>query len=117
MVPIADHDCRFLHYITENLESALRHFQKQKAIRILWIDALCKNQDDDCEKSEQVINMGLIFERAQNVRIWLGKASVVSDEAMEFVRQSTDLRKLDDIATNPPNIKEWKAFIMLMNRP
>lgn len=117
VVPMADHDRRFLHHITENLGSALRHFRKQKGIRILWIDALCINQNNDYKKNKQIIDMGLIFERAQTVRIWLRKASVDSDEAMDFVHQITDLGKLDTIATNPSNIKEWKTFVMLMNRP
>ncbi|EPE32090.1 hypothetical protein GLAREA_12172 [Glarea lozoyensis ATCC 20868] len=59
--------------ITENLDSLLRYFRKQKSVRYLWIDVICLNQDDDIEKSIQVGLMGEIYQQARRVCIWLGQ--------------------------------------------
>lgn len=39
---------------------------------LLWIDALCINQEDLKEKSKQVLSMTNIYASAQHVWIWLG---------------------------------------------
>ncbi|KAH8588367.1 heterokaryon incompatibility protein-domain-containing protein, partial [Bisporella sp. PMI_857] len=41
--------------------------------RPLWADAVCINQEDLIEKSDQVQNMGDLFGHAWNTIIWLGK--------------------------------------------
>jgi len=48
---------------------ALRHPSEP---RILWIDAICINQDDNDDKNYQVPLMGTIYTRATVVDIWLG---------------------------------------------
>ncbi|KIM99807.1 hypothetical protein OIDMADRAFT_181179 [Oidiodendron maius Zn] len=58
--------------ITKNLENALRHIRRRDTVQILWVDALCINQEDQCEINAQVQKMGRIYERAESVIIWLG---------------------------------------------
>jgi hypothetical protein len=41
--------------------------------RILWIDAICINQDDNDERGEQVARMGAIYGQATTVVLWLGE--------------------------------------------
>ena len=53
----------------------------------LWIDAICINQDDHFEKSQQVQLMGKIFSGAAHVTIWLGPSSKDSDLAFQFLVQ------------------------------
>jgi hypothetical protein len=65
---------RTLYYITKNLECALRYFRYKESLRVLWIDAICINQNDLDEKSEQVLIMGEIYSRATKVYAWLGEA-------------------------------------------
>lgn len=55
-----------------NLESALRHLRYENAQRILWIDAVCVNQEDLTERSQQIMLMRDVYESAQNVVVWLG---------------------------------------------
>ncbi|KAF2831184.1 HET-domain-containing protein [Ophiobolus disseminans] len=68
---ISLNDCDF--EAQENLEAALRRLRRTNDIRTLWIDALCINQRDRAEKSVQVSRMGEIYERAQQVVVWLGE--------------------------------------------
>jgi hypothetical protein len=38
----------------------------------LWVDAICVNQDNNDEKTSQILLMGDIFAMAQHVIVWLG---------------------------------------------
>jgi hypothetical protein len=44
--------------LTTNLYQALRYLQRPYAARVLWIDALCINQEDGAERSKQAQLMG-----------------------------------------------------------
>lgn len=46
--------------ITANVDSLLRHFRVPHKARMLWIDAICLNQKDDDEKTQQIPLMGQI---------------------------------------------------------
>jgi hypothetical protein len=60
--------------LTTNLYHALRYLQRPHASRLLWIDALCINQDNDAERSHQAQLMTQIYATAWRVLIWLGEA-------------------------------------------
>lgn len=49
---------------------------------LLWIDALCINQDDMDERSNQVKGMRGIYQRAASVWIWFGSELQPIDEAL-----------------------------------
>ncbi|KAK0645797.1 heterokaryon incompatibility protein-domain-containing protein, partial [Cercophora newfieldiana] len=72
--------------ITPNLHSALRHIRDTGRERVLWIDALCINQDDLEEKSSQVQRMAGIYQLAERVLVWLGDASADSDLAISTLK-------------------------------
>ncbi|KAH3954369.1 hypothetical protein HBI56_046650 [Parastagonospora nodorum] len=55
---------------------------------LLWVDALCINQDDNIERANQVKMMGKIYAHASNVSIWFGNED---REPLDFV-QKKDLR-------------------------
>ena len=67
-----DHDNTMVVPITESLDIAVRHLRHVDKPRDLWIDAICINQDDDAERSQQVAIMGDIFSQAWRVVVWLG---------------------------------------------
>ncbi|KAE9369188.1 hypothetical protein N431DRAFT_427408 [Stipitochalara longipes BDJ] len=57
--------------VGENLYFALRDLRGE-APRVLWIDALCIDQENHIEKSREVTKMGNIYKFANRVIIWLG---------------------------------------------
>ncbi|OAL52643.1 HET-domain-containing protein, partial [Pyrenochaeta sp. DS3sAY3a] len=61
-------------FVTKSLEIVLAHLTPQDEPLTLWIDALCIDQDDEVEKTEQVQQMQQIYSRAASVITWLGPA-------------------------------------------
>ncbi|RSL51985.1 hypothetical protein CEP53_008249 [Fusarium sp. AF-6] len=59
--------------VTPNLYSALSYLRLASASRLLWIDALCINQENVAERNSQVANMATIYQRASAVIIFLGE--------------------------------------------
>ncbi|KAI1260718.1 heterokaryon incompatibility protein-domain-containing protein [Xylariaceae sp. FL1019] len=59
-------------YIRSNLDRALRHVRKKDADIDLWVDAICIDQDDAYERSQQVGMMREIFGQASLVLVFLG---------------------------------------------
>jgi hypothetical protein len=70
-------------FVTQNLFVALRNLRRLDRDRILWIDAICINQEDVAEQSVEVGRMGLIYRQAAQTIVWLGPASETSDLALE----------------------------------
>jgi hypothetical protein len=74
--------------ITSNLYDALSEIQKRRDSfydmpRLLWVDAICINQEDNDEKSVQLQLMSSIYKSAEHVLIWLGKSADNSDLAID----------------------------------
>jgi hypothetical protein len=59
-------------FVRENLYWALQYLRYEKVVRVLWIDALCIDQENVVERNHQVTWMGEIYKRAARVVIWLG---------------------------------------------
>ncbi|KAH8792160.1 heterokaryon incompatibility protein-domain-containing protein [Hyaloscypha sp. PMI_1271] len=76
--------------ITDNLAVALRHLRDPNKSRILWVDAICINQDDLAERSAEVLEMGSIYSRAEQVVVWLGPSSKDSRLAVETLKKLGD---------------------------
>ena len=95
--------------IRSNLDTALRELCKQKTERVLWIDAICINQADVNERSEQVRMMSSIYRRAARVIIWIGphwpeRKGVAAEAIQGFVqrqRRGTDSQQLSSFLENP----------------
>lgn len=79
--------------ITKNLECALRYLRYKESPRVLWVDALCINQNDLDEKSEQVPMMGEIYSRATKVYAWLGEADRQIDCVFNVLREFRDRKR------------------------
>jgi hypothetical protein len=72
--------------IPANLHLALQRVRHTSKCRILWADAVCINQSDVTERSQQVSIMATIFKKAKLVLVWLGEdAEGRSVEAIDFL--------------------------------
>ncbi|KAK4061994.1 uncharacterized protein Triagg1_10157 [Trichoderma aggressivum f. europaeum] len=85
--------------VGRNLYDALERLRLPDEERVLWIDALCINQADNQEKTQQVRLMGEIYSKAHRVLIWLG-----NHEAVEA--------GVGKLASRPPDGKhvDWKPL-------
>lgn len=63
------------HSITVNLDMALRALRRPRKSRVIWVDALCINQDNVEEKNTQVPLMSNIYSTAIDVIVWLGPST------------------------------------------
>ncbi|KAG0699725.1 heterokaryon incompatibility protein-domain-containing protein [Suillus ampliporus] len=61
--------------VTANLRNGLLRLEQLRQDTLIWIDAICINQQDLKERSAQVNMMGLIFGSARTVVVWLGEPS------------------------------------------
>ncbi|CAI0644444.1 unnamed protein product [Colletotrichum noveboracense] len=95
--------------VTTNLYDALLHLRDPEKDRILWVDALCINQQDTFERTHQVAKMSVIYQKAWAVVIWLGKT--IRD--IELLLEAT--KALDKMVRRRPrplsNAEHLKAWI------
>ncbi|KAK4441896.1 heterokaryon incompatibility protein-domain-containing protein [Podospora aff. communis PSN243] len=89
-VPITVDGKRFL--VTESLFAALEQLRWNTLDEplVLWIDAVCINQEDNTEKAHQVARMGAIYEGSTRVLVWLGPEADGSDLAMQKLQEMND---------------------------
>ena len=65
--------------ITNHCDAAIRRLRKRKGKRLMWIDAVCINQCDNNERSEQVSMMSEIYVTARHVIAYTGEGTLETD--------------------------------------
>jgi hypothetical protein len=74
--------------ITQNLATALPYLRLEDRPRVLWIDAICIDQQNLDERSHQVRRMSDIYTMATRVVVWLGPEgdnSTLALSTMDFL--------------------------------
>lgn len=82
-------------HVTPNLYDALRRLRHPSEPQLLWIDAICIDQETRSERNQQVAIMGDVYRHAQTVLIWLGEE--VEDSKVYF-QYLEDLKKFHSSA-------------------
>ena len=121
--------------VTRNLKEGLdvlvqRLYQTEL---LLWVDAICINQEDAVERGSQVGIMTDIFQGSKNVWIWLGSTADESDLALLKIKEFGTFffdRSMEPAVTvisptNPsifgapgsPVMRAWNAIQALLRRP
>lgn len=108
--------------IRENLWLALYYLRLNDKSGVLWIDALCIDQNDIRERNHQVARMDKVFKHAGRVLVWLGPDTARDRKALELIRLSNDfqlsLRSAGGHSQfyNSPEAPAWQAVIILCQR-
>ncbi|KAF7925813.1 hypothetical protein EAE99_005848 [Botrytis elliptica] len=89
----------YKHKVTPNLESALRHLRDDKNTIVIWVDAVCINQNDIPERDRQLQMMADVYKKAEMGLSWLGEESDDSSLALRMIQRwasfSMDKQLLD----------------------
>jgi hypothetical protein len=62
--------------IASNLNTALQYLRYTDKPLIIWIDAVCINQENETERAEQVQLMRRLYSGASMVRVWVDEPSI-----------------------------------------
>lgn len=81
--------------IYESVDAALRRLRRDSEVRVLWIDAICINQEDNAEKGVQVPLMRQIYQQASQVCVYLGEA-----KDLDMLRMALSTFEPGSTATN-----------------
>lgn len=85
--------------VRTNLYDALHHLRSEHRATVLWVDAICIDQNETAEakreKEQQLSMMKEIYNSAKNVCIWLGNANDKSRDAFRFVQEVMNFRTFD----------------------
>ncbi|KAI0549974.1 heterokaryon incompatibility protein-domain-containing protein [Xylaria curta] len=108
--------------ISTNLHEALQHLRSTEHKRTLWIDALCIDQNNDKERSQQISLMRDIYRTASQVVIWLGAKSSSSDCALKFLEYLSKMKerkiyRWTEIGLKQRDEEDWEALDELLARP
>lgn len=71
--------------IRPNLYAFLTALRQHDVSRMVWVDAICIDQDDIAERNQQVLQMSEIYANAQVVNVWLGEGDASSDRGIVFL--------------------------------
>jgi len=93
--------------ITKNAHSALCRLRHPSTTRVLWIDAICINQEDIPERNAQVALMGEIYHRATRVVIDVGESSPTSDDAIDFISRRRSFDNPRELEQSMPLEMSW----------
>jgi hypothetical protein len=108
----------FFSRVPRSLVAALKALRYRRAVRTLWIDAICINQQQPDEKNKQVPMMSRIYGGASSVCIWIGEADKDSKAALDFIKNEVlRLQDFDELCENQDASPKWRAMLNLMKRP
>ncbi|KAB5526422.1 heterokaryon incompatibility protein-domain-containing protein [Coniochaeta sp. 2T2.1] len=71
--------------VTHNLHDALVTLRDKDKPRTLWIDAICIDQENLFERSQQVGSMRDIYKQSKKTLVWLGPETEDTAQAFELV--------------------------------
>ncbi|KAG1865502.1 heterokaryon incompatibility protein-domain-containing protein, partial [Suillus subalutaceus] len=102
--------------VTANLRDGLLRLEQFRQETLIWIDAICINQQDLQERSAQVNMMGRIFRSARTVVVWLGEPPADYEYAIRFMerlpcikeQQSESLTDYENAAI--ATLREWLSI-------
>ncbi|PVH92460.1 hypothetical protein DM02DRAFT_276400 [Periconia macrospinosa] len=86
-------DRKALH-VTENLYRALQNLRSKDVDQVLWVDAICIDQENLRERGHQVRHMCKIYSQAEGVIVWLGGATLETDILMDSLARMEEISSM-----------------------
>ncbi|KAI1843968.1 hypothetical protein JX266_009834 [Neoarthrinium moseri] len=71
--------------ITRHLHTALVHLRNRSSDTTLWVDAICIDQGNLCERNSQVQHMPKVYSVAAEVIAWLGEEADGSGQVIDYI--------------------------------
>lgn len=114
---------------TQNLDLALRYLRQIDVAVLLWIDQICINQDDLKEKTQQVILMSKVYQRAWSTLAWLGEETDIQSGALETMltigrslqyytdERAPDLEDFERLSLPAPSSPKWSKLNEFLRNP
>lgn len=90
--------------IRENLDKALREIRENVFQVVIWIDAICIDQNNVSERNRQIPRMVEIYDAAETVISWAGEGDEASDIAIDF------LDELESPILHPDEYGNWGPY-------
>ncbi|RDL36775.1 uncharacterized protein BP5553_06127 [Venustampulla echinocandica] len=112
-----------LFSVRSNLGTALQHLRYPSHTRIIWVDAICINQEDTKERSKQISKMRTIYQLASGVISWVSGPTTVTKLAFSLLDQLNERQRGEigrdtrTIIHDPDNLLGWKAFLRFLHLP
>lgn len=104
---------------TRNLENALRSLRASCHL-LVWVDAICINQRDLRERSEQITRMAAIYQCADIVIAWLGDDVQVENTALPMMEETYRYGQKDDddsVSNRCDDLEHDQAMIKFFENP
>ncbi|KAF4637235.1 hypothetical protein G7Y89_g851 [Cudoniella acicularis] len=105
--------------VTPNLKHALQRLRRPSGEDlILWVDAICINQENIPERNIQTAGMRRIYQNAESVAVWLGIEYKGSELALELARELNLLQRdeIIDLIKDPARTEHLEALVLLFRR-
>lgn len=80
--------------VSLNLWNFLQNYRHTAGERIIWIDQICINQEDEEERVQQIGQMCAIYERASMDLFWIGEPDEQTEEVMSLLSSLQRLEML-----------------------
>jgi hypothetical protein len=89
--------------VTQNLYAALLQLRHHQFPRLIWVDAICIDQENEEEKEHQIQLMPAIYAKARSVIVWLGEAQDDGDQVLESIRIAGEKQ----VVQNKHALRKW----------
>jgi hypothetical protein len=99
--------------VTENLYLALQHLRSEHIDRVIWVDAICIDQNNIRERGHQVQQMCKIYSQAEEVVVWLGPATQETDVFMGSLQQLENHSSIHGYKRSHWDLSQWTTFWLL----
>ncbi|KAI0542695.1 heterokaryon incompatibility protein-domain-containing protein [Xylaria digitata] len=111
------------HNVTVNCFSALQRLRRTDERRVLWIDAICINQESTAERNHQLGLTAMIYAKASAVVMYLGEGDEQCDATVDFIARIVDLGcrlvRIEPCETYGLTLSQapWELMASFLRRP